>query len=185
MLDKAFEQTKNRMNGSVETMVNELKKIRTGRANVSMVESVKVPYYGNLSPLTQVAKVVCPDAKSFVITPWEAQLLKEIEQAIIKADVGMTPMNDGKVIRLKLPELTEQRRKDLVKAVKKVLEDGRVSIRMARRDANDEAKKLLKDKSISEDENRMFTDKIQKITDEYIGKIDHIGVEKEKDIMTI
>lgn len=185
MTDELFRETKEKMNQGIEAMVNELKKVRTGRANVSMVDSVKVPYYGNPTPLTQVAKVSCPDAKSFVITPWEAPMLKEIEQALVKCDLGMTPMNDGKVIRLRLPDLTEERRKDLAKSIKKIVEDARVSVRMARREANDEVKKRLKDKVLSEDESRSLTDKIQKATNECIKKVDQVGSDKEKDIMTI
>lgn len=185
MLDDLFNKTKKKMDQAIEALMNELKKVRTGRAQVSMLDTVKVNYYGNLSPLSQVAKVSCPDAKSFLIAPWEAAILKEIEQAIIKSEVGMTPVNDGKVIRLRLPDLTEERRKGLVKTVHKIAEDARVSVRMARRDANDEVKKLLKDKSVSEDQNKIFLDKIQKTTDEYIKKLDHVAAEKEKDIMSI
>ncbi len=185
MIEDIKELATESMNKSIESLGNELKKVRTGRAQVSMLDSIKVDYYGNPSPLNQVASVSCPDAKSFLVAPWEANLLKEIEHAIVRSDIGMTPQNDGKVIRLKLPELTEERRKQLVKQIKKTVEDARVSIRMARRDANDEFKRAQKDKEISEDDQKRGQDDIQKITDDYIKKVDKIGDDKEKELMTI
>jgi ribosome recycling factor len=185
MIADVKKQTQEKMEKSLQSLGNELKKIRTGRAQVSMLDNIRVNYYGNLSPLNQVAAISCPDAKSFLIAPWEGSILKEIEQAIIKSDIGMTPMNDGKVIRLKVPDLTEERRKDLVKQTKKIVEDARVSIRMARRDANEEVKKALKDKKISEDEGKKSEAEIQKLTDDYIKKVDALSDEKEKSIMTI
>ena len=136
MVADVKKQAQDKMEKSLQALMNELKKIRTGRAQVSMLDNIKVNYYGNLSPLSQVAAISTPDAKSFLIAPWEASILKEIEQSIIKSDIGMTPMNDGKVIRLKVPDLTEERRKDLVKQTKKIVEEARVAVRMARRDAN-------------------------------------------------
>lgn len=185
MTAEAKKKAQEKMEKSLQALQNELKKIRTGRAQVSMLDNIKVNYYGNLSPLNQVAAISCPDAKSFLISPWEASILKEIEQAIVKSDIGMTPMNDGKVIRLKVPELTEERRKELVKQTKKIVEEARVAIRMARRDANEEVKKALKDKLISEDESKKSETDIQKQTDDYIKKVDAISDEKEKSIMTI
>ena len=185
MLNNYREQAKANMEKAIESLNSELKKVRTGRANVSMLDSVKVEYYGSQSPINQVASVSCPDAKSFLIAPWEASVLREIEQAIVKSDLGMTPQNDGKVIRLKLPDLTEERRKQLVKQIKKTVEDARVSVRMARRDANDELKKAQKDKVISEDEQKQGQDEIQKLTDDYIAKVDKIGNEKEKSLMSL
>jgi ribosome recycling factor len=140
--------TLEKMEKTTKALVEELKKIRTGKAQVSMLDGVRVNYYGNLSPLSQVASISCPDAKSFLIAPWESSILKEIESALVKSDLGMAPMNDGKVIRLKVPDLTEERRKDLAKQVKKVAEDSRVAIRMVRRDANEIVKKALKDKTV-------------------------------------
>lgn len=177
--------TQDKMEKSLKALGEELKKIRTGKAQVTMLDGVRVNYYGNLSPLSQVASVSCPDAKSFLIAPWEASVLKEIEQAIVKSDLGMAPINDGKVIRLKVPDLTEERRKDLVKQVKKIVEESKVAIRMHRRDANDEVKKALKDKKISEDENKKSEAEIQKLTDDYIKKVDQVAEEKEKSILTI
>lgn len=185
MLDNVKKSAQTAMEKSLESLQNELKKIRTGRAQVSMLDNIKVDYYGNPSPLNQVAAVSCPDAKSFLIAPWEASILKSIEQAIVKSDIGMAPMNDGKVIRLRVPDLTEERRKDLVKQTKKIVEDARVSIRMARRDANEEVKKALKDKAISEDDAKRSEADIQKSTDDYIKKVDAISDDKEKSIMTI
>ncbi|MBX3040459.1 MAG: ribosome recycling factor [Bdellovibrionaceae bacterium] len=178
-------RAQDKMENAVKALGEELKKVRTGRAQVSMLDSIRVNYYGNLSPLSQVASISTPDAKSFLIAPWEVAILKEIEQAIVKSDLGMAPMNDGKVIRLKVPDLTEERRKDLAKQVKKIAEDSRVSIRMSRRDANEEIKKLSKDKAISEDEGKKAEADIQKLTDDSIKKVDQIADEKEKSILTI
>lgn len=185
MASELAKKTQDKMEKALVGLQNELKKVRTGRAQVSMLDGVRVNYYGNPSPLNQVAAISCPDAKSFLIAPWEASILKEIESAIIKSDIGMTPMNDGKVIRLRVPDLTEERRKDLAKQVKKISEDTRVAVRMARRDANEEVKKDLKDKKISEDEAKRLEAEIQKITDDYIKKVDGVADEKEKAILTI
>lgn len=174
-----------KMDNAVKALGEELKKVRTGRAQVSMLDGIRVNYYGNPSPLSQVASISTPDAKSFLIAPWEVSILKEIEQSIVKSDLGMAPMNDGKVIRLKVPDLTEERRKDLAKQVKKIAEDSRVSIRLSRRDANEEIKKLSKDKLVSEDEGKKAEADIQKLTDDAIKKVDQIADEKEKSILTI
>ncbi|MBK7889825.1 MAG: ribosome recycling factor [Bdellovibrionales bacterium] len=185
MVENAKKAAKDVMEKALVALSNELKKVRTGRAQVSMLDNVKVNYYGNLTPLSQVSAISTPDAKSFLIAPWEAQMLKEIEQAIIKSDLGMSPINDGKVIRLKVPDLNEQRRKEMVKNTKKVVEDAKVAVRMGRRDANEMLKKALKDKAISEDDNKRAEQDIQKMTDQYIEKVDKISAEKEKEIMTI
>lgn len=182
-MDQPIKNTaKQSMDKAVDALTRELSKVRTGKANVSMLDPIKVNYYGSLAPLNQVAAVSCPDARSFLISPWEVSILKEIETSIVKSEIGMTPMSDGKVIRLKLPELTEERRKDLVKQVKKIVEDARVAIRLARRDANDHIKK---DKTVSEDQSKRLQDEIQKMTDEYIAKVDKIGNDKEKELMTL
>ncbi len=185
MQDSLKKDTEKSMQKAIDAFIEDLKKIRTGRANVSMLDSIMVNYYGNPSPLNQVASVSTPDAKSFVISPWEVSILKEIESAIIKGNLGMTPQNDGKVIRLKVPELTEDRRKDLAKNVKKIAEDARVAIRMARKDANDILKKALKDKEISEDDQKKSSDDIQKVTDNFIKKVDEITAQKESDILKV
>ena len=177
--------SKEKMDRALTALGAELKKVRTGRAQVSMLDNIKVNYYGTPTPLNQVSALSTPDARSFLISPWEASILKEIESAIVKSDVGMTPMNDGKVIRLKVPELTEDRRKDLVKSVKKICEDARVAVRLVRRDSNDELKQLLKDKVLTEDDNKRQHDEVQKLTDDYIKKIDELAADKEKELMTV
>lgn len=185
MLDQAKKTAQAKMEKVIVGLGEELKKVRTGKAQVSMLDSVRVNYYGQQAPLNQVASVSTPDAKTFLIAPWESSVLKEIEQALVKSDIGMAPINDGKVIRLKVPDLTEERRKDLAKQVKKIAEDSRVAVRLARRDANEEVKKALKDKLVSEDESKKAETDIQKLTDDSIKKIDQIADEKEKSILTI
>lgn len=185
MTDELEEKAQESMDKAIEALGNELKKVRTGRAQVSMLDSIKVDYYGSSTPLNQVASVSCPDAKSFLISPWESNILKNIEAAIVKSNIGMSPQNDGKAIRLKLPELTEERRKDLVKTIKKVVEEARVSIRMARREANEILKKALKNKEISEDDKQRISDSIQKLTDTFTKKVESMSSEKERDLMTL
>ena len=185
MLDQAKANAKVKMEKVIVSLGEELKKVRTGKAQVSMLDSIRVNYYGNMSPLNQVASVSTPDAKTFLIAPWESSILKDIEQALVKSDIGMAPINDGKVIRLKVPDLTEERRKDLAKQVKKIVEESRVAVRLVRRDANEEVKKAFKDKAISEDESKKGEADVQKITDDFIKKIDQIAEEKEKSILTI
>lgn len=185
MIEQTKTAAKANMEKAIAGLVIELKKVRTGRAQISMLDNVRVNYYGTPTPLNQVSAVSTPDAKTFLIAPWENQMLKEIEQAIQKSDVGMAPINDGKVIRLKLPDLTEQRRKELVKSCSKLVEDAKVAIRMARRDANEALKAGLKDKAVSEDENKRGQEEVQKITDGYIEKADKLSAEKDKEIMTI
>jgi len=185
MLDQTKNNAKTKMEKVIVSLGEDLKKIRTGKAQVSMLDSIRVNYYGQQVPLNQVASVSTPDAKTFLIAPWESSILKEIEQSIVKSDIGMAPINDGKVIRLKVPDLTEERRKDLAKQVKKTVEEGRVAVRLVRRDSNEEIKKAFKDKVISEDETKKGETDIQKITDDFIKKIDLIAEEKEKSILTI
>ncbi len=185
MVDNIKSAAKSKMEKTILSLTEDLKKVRTGKAQVSMLDSVKVSYYGQMAPLNQVASVSTPDAKTFLISPWESSLLKEIEMGIVKSDVGMAPINDGKVIRLKVPDLTEERRKDLAKQVKKIAEDSRVAARLVRRDANEEVKKLFKDKAISEDESKKAETEIQKITDDTIKKIDQLADEKEKSILSL
>lgn len=185
MLDQVKANAKAKMEKVIVSLGEELKKVRTGKAQVSMLDSIRVNYYGNMSPLNQVASVSTPDAKTFLIAPWESSILKDIEQAIVKSDIGMAPINDGKVIRLKVPDLTEERRKDLAKQVKKIVEESRVAVRLVRRDANEEVKKAFKDKLISEDESKKGEADVQKITDDFIKKVDQIAEEKEKSILTI
>ncbi|MGE4130667.1 MAG: ribosome recycling factor [Bdellovibrionales bacterium] len=185
MSSQIGQNSKDKMEKAIQSLVGELKKVRTGRAQIGMLDSIRVNYYGTPTPLNQVAALSTPDARSFLISPWETSLLKEIESAIVKSDLGMSPMNDGKVIRLKVPELTEERRRDLVKNIKKICEDARVAVRMVRRDANDELKNALKDKQISEDDNKRQQDEVQKLTDDFVKKIDQLATDKEKELMTV
>ena len=173
------------MEKSVTAFKADLTKVRTGRANAGMLDGIKIDYYGSLTPLNQAAQINTPEPKTIVIQPWEPALLAEIEKAILKSDLNLNPMNDGKVIRLNIPPLTEERRRDLVKQVKGMAEDSRVAIRHARREANEKFKVLLKDKKISEDENKKQSDIVQKLTDDYISKIDKMVAEKEKELLTI
>lgn len=185
MIEDLKKEAEDGMSKAIESLRKQLAKVRTGKANTSMLDPVMVDYYGSPTPLSQVAALSCPDAKSFLIAPWEVSVLKDIETSIVKSDIGMTPINDGKVIRLKLPELTEERRKDLAKQVKKMAEDARISVRQCRRTANEAFKALQKGKEISEDESKSAQDDVQEITNGYIKKIDTIGDDKEKEIMTI
>ncbi len=176
-----------KMNKAHDTLKKEFAAIRTGRASLGILEGITVDYYGTPSPLSQVANLAVPDPKLITIQPWEPKLLGEIEKAIMKSDVGLTPTNDGKVIRLVIPPLTEERRQQIVKHAKKLAEDARIAIRNIRRDVNDEIKKKSKDKEthVSEDETKKLQDEIQKITDSHIRKIDELLAHKEKEIMSI
>jgi len=185
MIDNLITTATERMEKAVASLVGELKKVRTGKAQVSMLDVITVNYYGTSTPLNQIAAVSCPDAKSFLIQPWEASILKEVEAALVKSNLGMSPQNDGKVIRLRLPDLTEERRKELVKNIKKIVEDARVAIRMTRRDSNEILKKAGKDKELSEDKQTRMENEVQKVTDDYIKKVDKIAESKEKELMTI
>lgn len=175
----------NKMEDRINYLKEELAKIRAGRANPQILNKVMVEYYGALTPLVQVAAISVPEARQILIAPWEKSIMGAIEKAIHQADIGINPMNDGTGIRLNFPEMTEQRRKEIVKEIKVMGEETKVAIRNARRDAIELAKKAEKDKSISEDELKIAEDKIQKITDKYIAKIDTIIAEKEKDIMEV
>lgn len=185
MIETSKTNAKAKMEKATTALVEDLKKVRTGKAQVSMLDSIRINYYGQSAPLNQVASVSTPDATTFLIAPWESAILKEIEMGIVKSDIGMAPINDGKVIRLKVPSLTEERRKDLAKQVKKIAEDARIAVRLIRRDANEEVKKLLKDKAVSEDEAKKGEADIQKLTDDTIKKVDQLAEEKEKSILTI
>jgi len=175
-----------RMNGALEVLAREFAGVRTGRASAGLLESIRVDYYGNATPITQMASVSVPDARTLMIQPWEAAQLKEIEKAIMKSDLGIQPVNDGKVIRLSMPTPTEERRKQLVKNVHKMAEDARVAVRNVRREANDKLKALAKDKKapITEDEERRGHDQIQKTTDRFIARIDELLKKKEQEIMS-
>lgn len=180
-----FNHIEEKMAKTISVLVENFAEVRAGRANPAILNKIKVDYYGTPTPINQVAGVSVPEARLIVIQPWDASLLKEIEKEILKAEIGINPNNDGKVIRLAFPELNEERRKELVKEVKKTAEEAKVSIRSVRREGIDEAKKLQKDSQMTEDELKSAEDKIQKLTDSKIAEIDKILAEKEKDIMSV
>jgi len=170
---------------SLASLKNELSKVRTGRASTALVEPVQVDYYGTPTPLTQVANVTTPDARTIQIAPWEMSMIAAIEKAIHGANIGLTPQSDGKVVRISVPAMTEERRKEMVKLVKKIGEDAKVAIRNSRRDSNEEVKKAEKAKTVTEDESKKLQEQIQKKTDEKVAEVDKLITAKEKEIMTI
>ncbi len=184
-MDAKLEQFSSKMEKTVETLREEYATIRAGRANPHLLDKLRVDYYGQPSALQSVANISVPEARVIQIQPWESKLIKEIEKAILTSDLGLTPSNDGRVIRLVFPELTEERRKDLVKDVKKKAENAKVAIRNIRRDANELYKKQNKANEISEDEFKGLEDNVQKLTDRYILEIDRIMEEKSKEILTV
>ncbi|MCC6276859.1 MAG: ribosome recycling factor [Oligoflexia bacterium] len=184
-MQEMIKDMRGKMDKAIKNLEGELSKLRTGRASSAMLDGIKVDYYGTLTQLSQIASISVPEPRMLVVQPWEVQFLKEIETAIKKSDLGINPMNDGKVIRMKLPDLTEERRKDLTKVAKKIAEEAHVAVRMSRRDANDRLKELLKKKEITEDDNKRTMEQIQKITDEFAAKIDQISASKEKEILTV
>ena len=183
-VEMVYEMAKEHMDKAIEHLDNELIRIRAGKANVHILDGVMVDYYGTPTPLNQVSNVSTPDAKTIMIQPWEKSMIDPIEKALMQSNVGITPGNNGEVIRLIVPQLTEERRRDLVKNVKNEGENARVSIRNSRREANEEYKQMQKD-GLSEDEAKTAEDHIQKLTDEYSEKVDKIVEAKEEDIMTI
>ncbi len=184
MIEKILEDMKRRMNKVLEVMAQDLSRVRTGRASVALLEGIKVEAYDTSMPLSQVASLAAPEPRLLTVQPWDPTLLADIEKAILKSDLGLTPANDGKLIRLPIPVLTTERRKELVKVVKKMGEESKVALRNVRRDGNDRLKDLKKDKQISEDEAHRAQDEVQKITDDFIKKVDVQASEKEKEIMS-
>ncbi|WP_175989039.1 ribosome recycling factor [Bacillus sp. Marseille-Q1617] len=174
-----------RMNKAIQTFSRELASIRAGRANASLLDKITVDYYGAPTPVNQLAGISIPEARMLVIQPYDKSALGDIEKAILKSDLGITPTSDGNILRIVIPALTEERRKDLVKLVKKEAEDAKVAIRNIRRDANDDLKKKEKNGDITEDDLRGFSDDVQKATDESIAKIDSISKDKEKEILEV
>ncbi|KMY53643.1 MULTISPECIES: ribosome recycling factor [Bacillaceae] len=185
MANQTIEQMKERMSKAIQAYTRELASIRAGRANASLLDRITVDYYGAPTPINQLASVSIPEARLLVIQPYDKTAMGDIEKAILKSDLGLTPSNDGSVIRLAFPALTEERRKELAKLVKKEAEDAKVAIRNVRRDANEELKKAEKAGDITEDELRSLTDDVQKQTDDFISKIDSIAKDKEKEIMEV
>ena len=181
----SYENIKEKMEKTISVFEENLSEIRAGRANPAILNKVKVNYYGVPTPISQVAGISVPEARLIVIQPWDISILKEIEKEILKSDIGINPNNDGKVIRLNFPELNEERRKEIVKDVKKLAEEARIAVRQIRRDSIDEYRKMQKNSEITEDELKSAEDDIQKITDEKIDKIDSILSNKEKEIMSI
>lgn len=183
MLQTIYETVKEKMEASIQHLVAELASIRAGRASTSLLDKVKVDYYGTISPLSQVATLSVPDARQITVQPWEASLIPEIEKAIRASELNLNPSNDGKLIRIAIPTLTEERRKELVKLVRRVGEDSKVQLRNCRREGNDEIKSLKSE--ISEDDARKAQDDIQKLTDIYVKKVDEQLQKKEKDMMEV
>ncbi|MCL7487946.1 MAG: ribosome recycling factor [Desulfobulbaceae bacterium] len=185
MSSEVIDQLRDKMESSVEALKRELVKIRTGRASLSLLDGISVDAYGSRMPLNQIGTLTIPENRMIAIQPWDPQMLAVIEKAILSSDLGLTPSNDGKIIRLTIPQLTEERRKDLVKQVKKISEEFRVAVRNVRREANDTLKNMKKDKEISEDDMFRLQDEAQKETDAFIKQIDEIAAGKEKEIMEV
>lgn len=185
MIDSVYQETNEKMGKTIEALEKEMQRVRTGRASANMLDSVKVDYYGALTPLNQMASVAVPESRLITIQPWDASALKEIEKGILKANIGLTPSNDGKIIRISVPPLTEDRRKEIVKIVNKTCEDHKIAVRNIRRDSNEMLKIMKKDGDISEDDQFKAQDKVQKITDEKVALIDSICKDKEKEILEV
>jgi ribosome recycling factor len=185
MIKTVHKETEKMMESAINALTHEFGTIRTGRASISLLDNIKVEYYHALTPLNQMTTISIPEPRLMVIQPWDPSTLPNIEKAILKSDIGLTPSNDGKVIRLSIPMLTEERRKQLVKVVKKIAEESRTSIRNARRESNEKLKKMEKDKEITEDDYHNGLKDIQKLTDDYIARADEFLERKEKEIMEV
>jgi len=185
MTNDVITNMKAHMDKTVEALRREYQKVRTGRANISLLDDIRIDYYGTPSPLSQVATLSVPEPRTINLQPWETKMISVIEKAIMNANLGLTPANDGKVIRLNLPALTEERRKDIVKQLKKMAEEAKVAARNIRREANDELKKLEKNKKISEDDLKRAEKEVQDVTNSFITKIDEVLAHKEKEVMEV
>jgi len=185
MTKDVINDMKDHMVKTIETLRREYQKVRTGRATTGLLDDIKVDYYGNPSPLSAVATLAVPEARTITISPWEPKLIPAIEKAILNANIGLTPSNDGRLIRLILPPLTEERRKDIVKDLRRKAEDDKIAIRNIRRDAIDKLKKLEKDKKISEDELKRCEKEVQDVTDKHVAKVDEVLAHKEKEVMEV
>ena len=183
MIESMYQETRESMKKSIDALENDLKKVRTGRASLSILDDIRVDYYGTLTPLNQMASLSTPESRLIMIQPWDVSVIKDVEKAILKSDLGLMPSNDGKVIRISIPPLTEERRKQLVKVIYKKSEEHKISVRNIRRDTNDLLKSLKKDGDISEDDAFKAQDQVQKITDEHIKLIDDVCKNKEKEIL--
>lgn len=185
MLNDVYADTRDRMKKVIDNLERDFKRVRTGRASVSLLDGIRVDYYGTSTPLNQIATLTVPESRSITIQPWDTAAIGEVEKAIQKSELGLTPMNDGKIIRIGIPPLTEERRRDLVKVIRKMAEESKVSLRNIRRDSNEMLKDLKKDKAISEDEQFRGQDEIQKITDDFIKLADTVYAGKEKEILEV
>jgi len=185
MIDDVFNNAKDRMTKAVEALRRELATIRTGRAHPGLVEHLRVDYYGVPTPLNQLATINVPDPRLLTIQPWDRQAMGAIEKAILKSDLSLTPTNDGTIVRLSIPQLTEERRRELVKVVHKKVEEGRVEVRNIRRDGHEELRRLQREKLISEDDQFRGQEKLQKLTDEFIQQVEHVGGEKEAELLAV
>ncbi|MEN6621359.1 MAG: ribosome recycling factor [Smithella sp.] len=185
MKEQVFEKLKDDIDKTISALDKSFSRVRTGRASVSLLDGIKVDYYGTATPIAQVATLSVPESRLIVISPWDSTVIGAIEKAIQKSDLGLMPSNDGKIIRLSIPQLTEERRKELVKVVKKMAEEGKIKLRNARRDANEELKELKKNNKIAEDELFTAQDEVQKTTNNGIEKVDKVLAAKEKEIMEI
>ncbi|MFA5324314.1 MAG: ribosome recycling factor [Smithella sp.] len=185
MKESVFQKFREDMEKTITGLSKSFSRVRTGRASISLLDGIKVDYYGTPTPISQAANVSVPESRLILIVPWDVSIIGAIEKAIQKSDLGLTPSNDGKVVRLSIPQLTEERRKEIAKTVKKMAEEGKIKLRNSRRDANEELKALKKDSKISEDELFAAQEEVQKMTDQYIEKTDKILMAKEKEIMEI
>ncbi len=185
MIAEVLQDAEERMQKAVDALQRELKTLRAGRATPALLDKVVVDYYGAPTPLNQMANISAPEARLLVVQPWDKNVVKDVEKALLKSDLGLTPNSDGAIIRLAIPELTQDRRRELVKVVKKKAEEARVSIRNIRREANDDMKELEKEKEISEDEFHRSQDEVQKLTDNYVKKVDGVLQSKEEEIMEV
>ena len=185
MIDEIKKQLNMEMDQAVKNLQHQLTKVRTGRASASVLDGVSVDYYGTPSPISQVGQVSTPEARLLQIQPFDKSLIAAIEKAILGANLGLTPSNDGNVIRIPFPQVTEEKRKELVKSIKKLGEDGKIKIRNLRRDQNEKVKKLEKDKAISEDDSKKYQTEIQTVTDEFVKKVDEVMTGKEKELLTV
>ena len=185
MATDILSDAESRMKGAIESLKKDLAGIRTGRASPALVDRMTIEYYGNPTPLNQIANVSAPEPRLLVIQPWERSSITSIEKAILKSDLGLTPSNDGRVIRLSIPQLTKERRQDLVKFVKRRVEEGRVAIRNVRREGHDVLRAREKDKTLSEDESKRLQERLQRITDATIAELDQVGLKKEEEILEV
>jgi ribosome recycling factor len=185
MLEDIYKDTETQMQKAIDSLIHEYAGVRTGRASVGLLDGITVEYYGTQTPLNQVATLSVPESSLIVIQPWDATVIKAVEKAILRSDLGITPSNDGKVIRLAIPPLTEERRKQLAKLIKKKAEEKKIAIRQVRRESNDMLKSFEKEKEITEDERHIGQEQVQKITDTFIKKIDEIAAKKEQEILEI